>query len=73
MKSLGWLDFSRNCNQEYLYCTAKRVVSRETIIRAFKTNINPVKPSGNYMSHLLFICGFHMIITVNSDYFLKQR
>jgi hypothetical protein len=37
--------------------------------------INPLKPNGNYMSHLLnssfCIYGFRMILTVNSDYFLK--
>jgi ABC-type antimicrobial peptide transport system permease subunit len=43
--------------------------------------INPLKPNGNYMSHLLqqsktllfCIYGFRMILIVNSNYFLKQR
>jgi hypothetical protein len=42
--------------------------------------IKPLKPSVKYMSHLLqqsvtsfCIYVFRMILTVNSDYFLKQR
>jgi hypothetical protein len=42
--------------------------------------IKPLRPSGIYMSHLLqqsvtsfCIYVFHMILTVNSDHFLKQR
>jgi hypothetical protein len=44
------------------------------------SGINPLKPNGKYMSHLLqqsitafCFCGFHVILTVHSDYFLKQR
>jgi hypothetical protein len=39
---------------------------------------NLLKPSGNYVSSILIvfnavfcICGFRMVLTVNSDYFLK--
>jgi hypothetical protein len=38
-----------------------------------------LKPNGKYMPHLLqqsmtgFFCGFRMILSLNSDYFLKQR
>jgi hypothetical protein len=41
--------------------------------------INPFQPSGNYMYHLLYQSitlhsdGFRMILSVNGDYFLKQR
>jgi hypothetical protein len=42
--------------------------------------LNPFNPIGNYMHHLLtisstafFIYGFCMILSVNNDYFLKQR
>jgi hypothetical protein len=40
---------------------------------------NPLKPSGNYtviltiFNTILCIYGFHMLLTVNSDYFLKHR
>jgi hypothetical protein len=40
---------------------------------------NPLEPSGNYVSpalkikkSALFICVFHMILTVNSDYFSQN-
>jgi hypothetical protein len=43
--------------------------------------INPLKPRGNYMYHLLYhsvtlhfiFVGFVMILRVNRDYFLKPR
>jgi hypothetical protein len=44
-------------------------------------NIVPFKRSGNYMQHLLqqsvilhtaCIYGFHIILRINNDYFLKQ-
>jgi hypothetical protein len=42
--------------------------------------INPLKPSGNYVPPALTITNsafciyvFHMILTVNRDYFLEQR
>jgi hypothetical protein len=45
------------------------------------TLFNILKPGGNYMSHLLqqsvtlYFCtyGFGMMLTINSDYFLKQH
>jgi hypothetical protein len=46
-----------------------------------KLNSYPLRPSGNYMYHLLFIISdatfciyvFRMILGINSDYFLEQR
>jgi hypothetical protein len=44
-------------------------------------DFNPLRPSGNYMNHLLLrvsnaafcIYWFCMVLTVNSDHFLKQH
>jgi hypothetical protein len=44
-------------------------------------NINPLKPSGNYIyipsaftfnNHTFCVYGFGKILSLNSDYFLKQ-
>jgi hypothetical protein len=44
------------------------------------SDINPLKPSGNYMSQLsetiklyFIFMGFCMVLTVNIDYLIKQH
>jgi hypothetical protein len=50
------------------------------VLETCDRDINPLNPSGNYVppvstvSYCAFcICGFLIIVVVNSDYFLKQR
>jgi hypothetical protein len=51
-----------------------KMLIRLTLVRILC--LTDMKPNGTNMSQLYYqlcICGFFMVLTVNSDYFLKQH
>jgi hypothetical protein len=68
----------RCCIRKCVTSAGNRNPARK-IVKEGQYSLNPLKPSGHYIYHLLCIlptqcvCVFRMVLTINSDCFPKQH